>query len=80
MARFEVGRTYECYDRGFSPVTVIKRTARMIKVKNDCGSEWRMLIRRDENGEEFAQDSSVNGKWALAFRYFAKWEAKSEAE
>ena len=69
---FEVGKTYCPADSGFDPIKVIKRTERCIKVDNGT-SEWKMVIKVDENGDEYVIDSSVPRKWRSAFVYSAKW-------
>lgn len=35
MRRFEEGKTYQAYDTGVPEITVLKRTAKMVLVKND---------------------------------------------
>lgn len=69
--RFSVGKSYWANDRGYGAVKVVKRTPCFIYVENDSGSQWRMRIRADKNGIEFATDSSVPHKWRGAFTYSA---------
>ena len=71
---FEVGKSYESNDPGLSIITVLKRTGKMIKVRNDRGYEWRMKIRVDDDGNEFAYESALGKKWIDAFTYKACWE------
>ncbi len=73
MYKFEIGKTYLPNDSGFEMIKVLNRTPKMIKVTNkDTGSIWRMRIRTDENGDEYATDSSVPRKWRHAFTYYAE--------
>lgn len=78
MKRFEVGHRYGTYDIGLSRITVLKRTAQFIKVRNDYGTEWRMKIRECEgkNGSRFeiAFDCAVGSKWREAFTYSTMFE------
>lgn len=80
MKRFEVGHSYEAFDSGLDPITVIKRTAQYIKVKNHYGHEWRMKIRecqgKNDSRFEIVVDSSVGKKWREAFTYSALLEQK----
>lgn len=73
MAKFEVGKTYELYQREYGKLTVLKRTAKCITVTNG-GSTWRMVIRKDCKGNEWVIDSSVPMKWRTAFTCSANWE------
>ena len=69
--KFVVGESYYPYDRSFSPITVLKRTAKTIFVTNG-DSEWRMRIKTDRNGNEYATDSSVPADWQDVFTYTAE--------
>ena len=73
MKQFEVGKRYEWYQREYGDIKVLDRTQKSIKVTNG-GSTWRMLIRRDTDGNEYVVDSSVPQKWRDAFTCSAKWE------
>ena len=73
MSVFEVGKFYQPYDGGFFPIKILKRTEKTIWVDKD-GVRWKMRIRKDTNGNEFAVDSSVPPKWRDAFMYSASWE------
>ena len=75
-AYFHVGRWYDSNDRSYDPVKVIKRTVKYIRVRNTCGNEWRMLIRVDIDGNEYAIDRSVPSHWRYAFTYCAENETK----
>lgn len=72
--RFEVGKTYEANDPGVSSITVEGRTAQYIKVRNEFCNRFRMKIREDEDGTEYAYDSSVGLQWREAATYKATWE------
>lgn len=72
MAKFKEGEWYEPYDCSFSPILVLKRTAKMCKVRNMDGVEWRMLIRQDGDNEVMV-DSSVPQSWREAYTYNAKY-------
>lgn len=72
MKKFEVGKSYEWYQRENGSVEVLRRSAKFITVRNDFGNSWRMLIRVDENGDEFAIDSTVPSKWRDAFTVSAE--------
>lgn len=73
--KFEVGKKYESADWGLSKITILKRTAKSVKVSNG-DYEWMMRIRVDENGDEYVQDSSAGRKWVEAFTFKACWEVK----
>ena len=73
MKKFQVGRMYEPYATEFEPIEVVRRTEKTIWVKNES-AEWRMRIKTDENGNEYAIDSTVPGKWREAFTYKAEYE------
>lgn len=75
MAQFEVGKTYEAADCGIDPIEVVRRTAKSIFVTNGH-ADWRMIIRHDEDGNEFVIDSSVPMKWRGLMTYSAKWVAE----
>ena len=74
MRRFEEGKTYQAYDTGVPEITVLKRTTKMVLVKNDA-SIWRMRIREDNDGE-YVVDSSVPDAWRDCYTYHAKFEVK----
>ena len=71
--RFEVGKTYEWYQREYGAITVLRRTEKSITVTNG-GSNWRMTIRKDSDESEFVVDSTVPKKWRDAFTCSARWE------
>ena len=73
--KFEVGKTYEWYQREYGSITVLRRTDKSITVTNG-GSTWWMKIRTDEDGNEFVIDSTVPMKWREAFTCSATWEEK----
>lgn len=75
MKKFEVGCKYEPYAIEFEPIEIIRRTEKTIWVKNEC-SEWKMRIKKDENGDEYAIDSSVQNKYRDSFTYKAEWIVK----
>ena len=75
MAVFEFGKEYRANGSGLDVVRVLKRTRKMILVENS-GYMWRMLIRIDKNGDEYAIDSSAGKAWADDFTYQAKMEVK----
>ena len=67
-ARFEEGCTYWAEDTGFGPITVLKRTKKMIFVTNGK-YEWRMKIREDERGEyAYEHTFDRDWTWAVSFR------------
>ena len=71
MARvFEIGKQYRPYQAEFDPITVLRRTDKTIWVDNGQ-TKWAMRIKRDENGNEYAVDSSVPMNWRDAFTYSA---------
>ena len=70
--KFEVGKEYEANDPGLDPIKVIRRTAKCIIVDNGT-SKWRMVVKIDEEGDEYVVDSSVPKKWQEMFRYSARW-------
>ena len=73
--KFEVGKKYEAFDSGLDGITILKRTAKSVKVSNGL-NEWMMRIRVDENGDEYVQDSAAGKKWVEAFTFKACWEVK----
>ena len=79
MKQFEVGHSYGAFDSSLGRITVLKRTAHYISVRNDYGTEWRMKIRecegRNASRFEIAFDSAVGSKWKEAFTYYATLES-----
>lgn len=72
MAKFEEGFTYRWADPCFDPFTVVSRTAKTITVNN--GSHlWRMLVRTNNNGNEFVRDSSAGKNQYDWFTSCATW-------
>ena len=69
--KFVVGGSYYPGDRSYSPIKILSRTDKSIKVENDNGAVWRMRIKHDHDGTEFAVDSSVPVRWRGAFTYCA---------
>ena len=62
MKKFEEGtyyRTTEAIDR-YGIIKVLRRTAKYITVR-DKVFQWKMLLRVDENGNEYVQDNQVAG-------------------
>ena len=72
--RFEVGKEYEANDPRLSTIKIIGRTEHFVKVKNDLGNQFRMKIRVDDDGNEYAYDSSVDMLWREAATYKATRE------
>ena len=72
--KFEIGHEYEANDPGLGEIKVIGRTAQFIKVQNAFGNRFRMKVREDEDGVEYAFDSSVGNRWREAATYKAIWE------
>ena len=70
MKYFEVGKYYEPYQSEFPGIKIIKRTNKTILADNGL-LEFRMKIRKDNNGDEFAIDMSVPECWRDAFTYFS---------
>ena len=73
MKKFEVGKTYEWYQREYGSIKVLRRTQKSILVTNG-GSTWRMKIRTDTDGNEYVIDSTVPARWRDAFTCSSKWE------
>lgn len=71
MKRFREDHFYFANDPGIDAITVEKRTKKMIFVVTPHGTRWRMRIRTDEDGNEYAVDSSVTPKWRFALTYQA---------
>lgn len=68
--KFIVGYEYYPDGDGFDPIRVLKRTEKTMWVTNGNDS-WRMRIRTDDAGREYASDSSNRAKWyraALTYR------------
>ena len=58
MAKFVVGNEYYFQDTGFGALKILRRTEKTIWVSNGQ-NEWKMRIRDDGYGNEYATDSSV---------------------
>ena len=76
--KFEVGKTYEAYQREYGAIKILRRTDKTVWVCNDgLGAnayKWAMRIKQDADGDEYVVDSAVERKWREAFTYSAKWE------
>ena len=70
-AKFVVGQQYYPADTEFDPVKVVRRTEKYIFVCGSSGNAWRMLVRTDENGVEYAIDSTYSKQWREVFTYRA---------
>ena len=71
MARFEVGRSYLPYGAEFDPIKIVRRTEKTIWCDNgQC--QWRMRVRHDADGNEYAVDSCVPPRWREEFTYMAE--------
>lgn len=77
MAKFLEGKRYEANDCGLSPILILKRTAKMCLVRNENGTEWRMMIKQ-VGDTEIMIDSSVPQKWRGAYTYNAKFETEGK--
>ena len=71
MKQFEVGKTYSAYKPEYGSIEILRRSEKTIWVRNDCGIEWFMRIKKDADGNEFAIDSVLPKKWQVAFTYIA---------
>lgn len=78
MKRFEEGKFYGAVDTAVPPIEILKRTEKMIQVRNDYCT-WRMRIKVDWKGTEYATDSSVPYAWRECYTYMAKYETEAEA-
>ena len=74
--QFEAGKFYESYQAEYEPILVTRRTEKTIFVKNTT-AEWKMKVRLDSNGNEYAIDTSVPKKWRDAFTYSPEWETEN---
>ena len=77
--KFEIGCVYTPYAREFEPIRVIGRTQKTVTVEGvEGGVKWKMRIRTDGDGNEYAVDSKVPNRWRTAFTYSAddkiKWD------
>lgn len=70
MKQFKVGAGYEPYQTEYGAVKVIRRTEKTIWCDNGQ-TVFRMKVRKDINGNEYAIDSTVPAKWRDAFTYEA---------
>ena len=77
MARFEVGKKYSWYQREYGSIEVLRRTDKTITVTNGM-TTWKMLIRKDYDGEEYVVDSSVPSAGRDAFTCYAGFEEGNE--
>lgn len=68
---FVVGKSYYPFDRSFSTIKIIKRTAKCVIVENEDGNRWRMVVKKDKDGIEFVTDSCVPKGWRQCFTYCA---------
>ena len=73
-AQFEVGKWYNPSESGYDPIKVVRRTQKYVFFENGDGNRWRMMLRTDEDGNEFVRDSTYPDRWQGAFTYNAKWE------
>lgn len=73
MYRFEALKSYQPNDFMFDPVMVMRRTAKYIHVVNRSGAMWRMKIRKDADGNEYAIDSTKPVKDRSSFTYQAMY-------
>lgn len=71
MRKFEVGKTYDAYQKEYGNITILRRTEKTIWVRNGDGNDWYMRVKRDGSGNEYAVDSVVDKKWRDAFTYQA---------
>lgn len=67
---FVVGCKYSPYQSEFAPILITRRTDSTIWVSNGT-CDWRMRVKRDADGNEYAVDSSVPPRWRCVFTYFA---------
>lgn len=74
MSAFEIGHEYEATEPSMSHIKIIGRTRNFINVENDFGNQFRMKIRTDDDGDEYAYDSSVGAAWREAATYKAIWD------
>lgn len=72
MTKFEINKKYEWYQREYGSIQILKRTPKCVQVTNGA-STWRMIVRTDDNGDEYVIDSSVPYKWRDAFTCSANW-------
>lgn len=70
MRQFEVGKSYEPYQREYGEITVDRRTEHTIWVHNEVTS-WSMRVRHTAEGNEIAIDCSVPRKYRECFTYEA---------
>lgn len=73
MAIFEVGKCYRAADCRYDPITITKRTEKCVCVTNGQ-ADWRMRIRYDKDGNEYAVDSSEPARYRNDATYSAKWK------
>ena len=74
MSKFVVGKKYESADRRFDPIKIVRRTDKVVWVDND-GHAWKMLVRKDMDGNEYVRDSSLPKRYAEIGVYSSKWES-----
>lgn len=73
---FQIGKKYRAVDCGIDPITVIGRTRCYVFVDNSV-AQWRMRVHVDEDGNEWATDSTAPKYWQNACTYGAIWEEES---
>ena len=79
--KFEVGSVYTPYAREFEPMRIVGRTEKTITVESvEGGVQWKMRVRTDDNGNEYAVDSKVPQRWRTAFTYSADDKIEWEGE
>ena len=77
MSKFEAGKVYRPNDCGYQCIRVLRRTPKCIVVEGtESKISWRMVVRVDENGVEYATDSSEPQGWRYIFTYRADREEK----
>lgn len=76
MDKFVVGKTYECSDRCFDPLTVISRTEKFVTVTNTYSHNsraWRTKVDVDDRGE-YIDDKTMPRRHRDALKWRAIWE------
>lgn len=71
MNKFEIGKRYNAHRKEWGYITILRRTEKTIWVRDGSGIEWKMRIKHDNNGNEYAVDSVVLPKWRDGFTYSA---------
>ena len=73
---FEVGKSYECADIGFDPITIVRRTDKTVWVHNsyDPHHKWATRIKLDDCGNEYIVDTTAPKRYRSTLMWKSTFE------